>query len=468
MTPSNHGTHQASGFAIVYIAVAIVVIGVIGAALARISMSSVSSSVQLQQLNIARYLAESGLEYARGVAAYEKSQGKSIDHTINTLNANSGRVSVADLGSFALAATKNGSNILVVSKGYAKSGLASYIIPGTLNITYGSNAASNEALKGIYSGISAGISGNFVGNFATYSPILNGGANIQGSLIYLEKSATCLNINGSVHVGTVGGSDYVCSDACVVISGNPVINGNIYSQGDVTVISGTVNGDIHSGGNVSLDWGAQVNGDIYTHGTFSQPQYYTGFTRRVFYNQPIPNMCTSYTLPNHENVPSSNALRVGWSGPNTSTYTFYGSTNIADHSNAFSSINSAGGTKICFDLSAPNTYLNIFDSGDMNINGDLYVRTSTSTSCFDSVNRVSTNFANTAAAKRVYMDVQGTVTFNGGSNWFGTIYAKGNINTGGGGTYIGAYYTNQSFNPNNSGGLNTIFVESSYVDKYWP
>ena len=104
----------------------------------------------------------------------------------------------------------------------------------------------------------------------------------------------------------------------------------------------------------------------------------------------------------------------------------------------------------------------------MTINGDVYVRTSTATSCFDGVNKVSNiNSPNFASASRVYADVAGTVNFAGGSNWFGTVYAAGNINPGGGGFYIGAFYTNQNFNPNQSW-IYTRFVLSDYVSSYWP
>ena len=457
-----------SGFAIIYIIISIVIVSIIGAAITRISSSSVLSEVELAQLNNARYLAESGIQYAQGLAANYKKQSKTIAETVAALNQNSGTVTVPGAGTFTLVAAQSGANILVTSTGRVKSGLANHQLPLTMSIVYGTSASTSEALKGVYSGASASISGNYIGNFATASPILNGGAVVQGSLIYLNTTS-CLNISGSVTIGTVGGNDYLCSDACITMTGGPTINGNVYAQGNVTIIGGTVNGNIYSGGNVTLDWGAKVNGNIYTHGTFTQPQYYTAFKGTVYYNAAVPSMCTNYTLPDHEHVASSTALSVDWSGPNTSTYTFVGSPDINDHSKAFSSIYSAGGTKICFDISPPNTYLNIFNSGNMSINGLLYVKTSPATTCFDSANLVNNvNFANYAYASKIYMDVLGTVYFSGGSNWFGTVYAGGDISFGGGEADIGAFYTNQNFNPSNAGGLTSRFVASDYVNKYWP
>ncbi|OIO05616.1 MAG: hypothetical protein AUJ49_01005 [Desulfovibrionaceae bacterium CG1_02_65_16] len=480
MMRRNNKTNRESGFSIIYLIISIVIVSIIGAAIAKISASSIMSELQLTQLNDARFLAESGIEYAKGIAAYYKNQSKPIAEAVAALNENSGVVTVANAGKFAIVATQSGTtSILVTSTGYAQTGMAKHQLPLTTIITYStaSDASTSDALKGIYSGTSANISGNFTGNFATAAPILNGGATINGSLIYLSSSPTCLSISGSVTVGVVGGNDYVCSDSCINISGGTTINGNVYAQGDVNVINGTVNGNIYAGGNVTLaknsnnTWGggATVNGDIYTHGTFSQPPYYTSFKGTVYYNSPVPDKCTSYTLPEHENVSSSTALSVNWSGPGSNQYIFSGKDDISDHSYAFSSINSSGGTKICFDLSKPNTYINIFDSGDMNIRSTLYVRTSTTTNCFDSVNQInSINFAQYTAASRVYMDIRGKVYFAGGSNWFGTVYAGDDISFGGGEASIGAFYTNKAFNPTNAGGLTSRFVASDYVNKYWP
>jgi hypothetical protein len=41
-------------------------------------------------------------------------------------------------------------------------------------------------------------------------------------------------------------------------------------------------------------------------------------------------------------------------------------------------------------------------------------------------------FLKSEYAERVYVDVRGSATLGGGTNWFGTIYAKGNVLPGGG------------------------------------
>jgi len=324
-----------------------------------------------------------------------------------------------------------------------------------------SEASTSQALKGTYSGISAIAAGSMTGNMTTNAATINGGSTIGGSVTYLGTGSTCLDITGSAIVGTSSNSNFVCSESCVVVEGGAIVNGNIYSQGDVTV-SSTVNGDIYSGGNVALSWGAVVSGNIYAHGTFTKPQYFTSYTGTITTGHAIPSHCLSYTLPAHTTVPSSTALNVN------GEYTFYGTTDLSNKTNAFTSISTNGGSKICFDLSTANSYINIFNQGSMTIRGDVYVRTSTSTSCFDYTNKVSNvSFANFDYAKRVYMDVGGTVTFNGGSSWFGTIYSSGNIYPGGGGSYIGAFYTNNKFNPDSTWSYSR-FVASDYVSTYWP
>jgi len=460
--PRRAQRHACGGFVLLYVVIAIVLIGGAAFALSSLSSSANMSTAGYLQTKNARYLAESGILYAKGlVASYEK-QSKSIDEAVTALN--SVTVSVSGAGSFTLSATKSGSSIVVSATGTTQSG-AAVQLPQSVSITYSpaqSEASQSQALKGTYSGASAYIAGAFSGSVTTQSATLSGGSNVGGSVNYLGTGSTCLTITGGVTVGTAGNDNFVCSDSCVVVDGGSTINGDIYSQGAVTITSGTVNGDIHAGGNVYLDWGATVNGNIYTHGTFSTPQWYTNYHGTVTTNAPVPDQCVTYTLPAHEIVAASSVLKL-----NGGKYTFFGKSDLSDKSNAYTGITSNGWPSVCFDLSTPGTYINFFINGNMSFSGNIYVRTSTATSCFDASNQItSTNFANYAAASRVYMDVTGKVTFGGGSNWFGTIYAGDNIYPGGD-VYIGAFYTNKSFNPNNSW-INTRFVLSDYVATYWP
>lgn len=468
MPPHPKATQQ-RGSVLVYFAMVLVVFGVLAMAGATRYGSSIVGVSLPNCATSARLMSEAGMRYAvarlrscttvdevnTAVAAmngvtYTVDAAKGLRFT-TTVSYNSG-TNTATVSASGLGCPSS------MSAAAASTAAASVNLPG---ISTASEASTSEALKGTYSGTSAIAAGSMTGNLTTNAAMITGGSTVGGSVNFLGTGPTCLHIGGGATVGTSGNNNYVCSASCVVVDGGAVVNGDIYAQGDVYV-SSTVNGDIHSGGNVTLWWGADVSGNIHAHGTFSSPPYFTSYRGTVTTGAAVPSLCESYTLPAHETVASSTALHV------TGQYTFYGTTDLSDRTNAFTSISSSGGSKICFDLSTPDSYINIFNRGSMTIRGDVYVRTSTSTPCFNSSNKVSNiNFAAYEHARRVYMDVGGTVTFAGGSNWFGTVYAAGNIYPGGGGSYIGAFYTNSAYNPFSIWSY-TRFVASDYVAKYWP
>ena len=462
-------TTQQRGSVLVYFARALVAFGVFAMAGATRFASSIVGVSLPNCATQARYMSEAGMRYALGRLRACTTEAEVIA-AVAAMNGIPFTVDATKGLSFTPAVSYNsGTGVATVSasgKGCpnalsvaASTPSASVNLP---SVSSAPEAATSEALKGLYSGASAIAAGSMTGNLTTTSATISGGSSVGGSVNYLGTGPTCLNISGGASVGTLGNSNYVCSESCVVVSGGAVVNGNIYAQGDVTV-SSTVKGDIYSGGNVVLSWGATVSGNIYAHGSYSAPPYFTSYKGIVKTGYAVPDHCATYTLPAHETVASSTALNIGGG-----QYTFYGTTDLANKTNAFTSITSGGGSKICFDLSTPNSYINIFNKGNMSINGEVYVRTSTAKACFDSANKVSNvNFSKYDYAKRVYMDVGGTVTFAGGSNWFGTIYAADNIYPGGGGSYIGAFYTNKSYNPNNTWNYSR-FVASDYVATYWP
>jgi hypothetical protein len=459
-----HQNNASQGFVLVYIVVAIVVMSAIGMAITGIATSSNNAQVSMLQTINARYMAESGMLYAKGLISAYEDQNRSIDETITALNANSGTVTVTGAGSFTINAAKSGSDIVITSTGRAKSGVSTVTLPQSATVTYstgGTSAAESQALKGTYSGVSAIVFGQYSGNVTTNSATVGDGSIIKGSLNYLGTSASCLSIKGGSTVGIYGADTYTCSDSCVNVYGGATVYGDINAQGDVYVAS-LVYGDIHSGGNVTLDWGATVYGDIYVHGTFTQPNHFYGLHGTVYKNSPAPNMCATYTLPPHATVTSNNNLVIN------GDYTFTGKTDLADKTYSFKSISSNWGSRICFDLATPGSYINIWDKGNLSSNSDIYVRTSATTNCFDLTNWVgSVNFARYSAASRVYMDVGGTVSFGGSRAWFGTVYAAGNIYPSSGGFNIGAYYTNQAYNPSTTWTYSR-FVLSDYVATYWP
>lgn len=497
--------HGQRGSVAIYLALALVAFGVLAAVGATRFSSVIQSVLQPNCITQARYMSESGMRYAMA-RLRACADATAVNAAVADMNSRTFTVDANSGLSYTISASYASGSATVSSTGASCSKLgpsaSTFTGSATVNlptIGSGSSAADSASLQGTYSGTSAVLAGNSSGNVTTSSATLQGGSTVAGSLTYMGTS-TCLDLTGGVTIGTQGHGDYVCSNSCVSIGGGSFVYGNVYSQGNVTVtsgvvagniyangavtvtggtvqgnvysqgsvsVTGTVTGSIYSGGNVSLGWGANVSGNIFCTGTYSVPAWFTGYSGQVTTGYPkasIPgaSACTSYALPAHKTVASTQARVI------SGNQTFYGTTNLADTSNAYTSISTSGWPSICFDLSTPGTYINVFCSGNMSISGDIYVRTSTATSCFNAANKVNnTQFAGSAAASRVYMDVQGTVSFGGGTSWFGTVYAGGNIYPGGGGSYIGAFYTNQSFNPN-SQWISTRYVGSDYVATYWP
>lgn len=460
------GTSE-QGSVLLYLVLGLAAFGVLIATGTSIFSSSVRSTLAPNCALQARYMSESGIRYAAARLRACTSAAE-VSAAVSAMNAHGNYTVNAARGlAFRITASYNSGTAQIASVGSGcPSSVSSAATTTSVSINLpavSSEASTTQALKGTYASLpSSWTAGSTTGNVTTTSANLSGGSVINGSYSYLGTDAsTCLHITGGVTVGTVGSNNSVCSNTCVIVDGGATVNGDIYSQGDVTVAS-TVNGDIYSGGNVYLNWGAKVSGSIFVTGQVYRPAYYTGYTGAITTGHEAPPRCSSYDLPAHELVPATQSLSV------TGKYTFFGSTNLADKTKAFTSITSNPGSQICFDLSTPSSYINIFSSGPMSINGEVYVRTSTSTSCFASANKVSSiNFSNASAASRVYADIRGEVSFAGGSNWFGTVYAAGNIYPGGGGSYIGAFYTNQNYNPYGTWTYSR-FVLSDYVSAYWP
>jgi adhesin HecA-like repeat protein len=521
-----YGSHSQQGSLIVYLALALVAFGILAMAGMTRFGASVTSVLSPNCATEARYMAEAGTRYAsarlRACTTSTQAQTAASDmnsHGTYMVNAAKGQ-------GFTLTASYSSGTAFITSIGTGcPSSLSSTssTLTSTINLpSVGSAAATSAALQGTYSGASGtGTAGTTTGNVATTSLTIGNGSIIGGSYIYLGTGSSCLTITGGEKIGTLGTGSYACSDTCAVVSGGSIINGNLYSQGSVTVTSGTVNGDIYakgavtitsgavngtvyaqgnitiqnggavsgniySGGNVSLDWpgnSPDVTGNIYAVGTLTLPSqwavpanFYKGQYIKLSSASsiPTPDMCANYTLPAHKNIATTAKINLH-SGD---TYTFFGSS-LADTSNAYTSISADWGSKICFDLSTPNTYINIFNSGNIQSNAVIYVRTSTATSCFDSANDITRYaynqnsnsqqyFPGYTAASRVYTDVQGTMSIADGRVWFGTVFAGGNIYPGSTDIFdYGAFYTNQNFNPNNYY-VHVVFVPSKYVNTYWP
>ncbi len=508
------------GSIVVFFAIAIFVIAALSVGLSTTSSISTLNQLEFNQANSARNLAYSGLEYAKGLKAVYENDKAFSDYrkAIEGQGQGQGQVSLGDdVGTFTISilnptisGTTTTYSISVLGETPAGPFQARYQLADATPLTYEEkeekDAPGNPRVPTSLAAPSIDLGGDTAtGDFIASEYSFNGGVKVYGSIDYVNTEGDCLILTGNAF-GKSDGSSHICSNTCIEIKtgtqpvyseifsqGDVIISnaqniradihaggdvkitngngvyGDIYATGNVVISNGTVEGDIHAGSDVWLSsWSAKVTGDIYVHGNYINSISDKLMEGAVYYNQPAPSapsMCNSYALPEHEVVPATAAFNLGWSAPNYGKFTFFGSSDIDDHSYAYTSMSSSGGTAICFDLSVPNTYINIFSGGNMNIGGDdLYVRTSTDTDCFDKGNLVeTTDFAYSEYASRVYMDIRGDVSFNGGAFWLGTIYALGTLTIEEG--IIGAAYSNEKLTM--GGGSDYKFVASDYATKNW-
>jgi len=365
---------------------------------------------------------------------------------------------------------------------------------------------------------SGAINGNIGGDTITF----NGGSHVYGSVVQ-TSTKKALYIIGSY----VGGSDAkICSNSTITIDGNVTVVGTVYSKGAVDIENGKVTGDVYANGDVTINSNSTVTGNIYANGdvdikngkvigtvfctgnvtlengssisgdinsqagvkikngsvggivhyatTFSACNYctYGGSDNNVTGFTYVFDCAASYTLPAHtckdpNQTPSS--LNVAYVAPDyNAQYTFVAKESMDDYF-SFQDFKAVGGSKICFDLSNGG-YITIFVSGTFDLNGDLYVKTSSSDgSCFQDSNKVKNlSSSKNSYASKVYLESCSTsdMSFAGNYDWFGTIYATKDIDFSSGGVLVGAFYSSAG-TVNVTGATKTTFVESDYAKKHW-
>jgi len=435
--------------------IGIVVISGLAASMASFyNTSTVAGINDIGYLN-AYYLAESGVRYAKlkqldvnsdSNPCYTYSIGSSGNSIKIVVDKDSGTTST---GIYSANSSFKSTRVINDS---------SYKGPNSSKITYPTNAS--------YSASTFGLSGTYSGDYISSDFQLNGGVNIDGSLIYLGTTAACLNIYGN-RVGKLDGTDIICSKSCIYVGGNVKIYGTVTAAGNITVDSGTITGDVYAGGDVSITkWRGKIDGNVFLYGTIDDDskKFVTG---KITYLTKKPDSCTNYGLPSHQKSSSPKP------DPNyTGTYTFVGTDSLSDVSSyAFESFTTGRGASTCFDLSKDNTYINIIVNSNLSFNSSIYIKTDSS-DCFSNSNKLSLSTYNTEkfidAAKRIYIDVNGTSSFSGdGHGWVGTLFSQGSITENGTFYVTGAVYSNTSINSANAGSNYFYFSESDYVATYW-
>jgi hypothetical protein len=512
----------ANGSSLLWAIGALVLLSVVGATVALMSPSALQSKLEQEAGMRAYYNANAGLNYILGAQQASIASGNSFSNykivmgnegSVEYVLANNDKFSFK-LGNFISSGSGGTYQIvnLVGTSGRQSSGSAAYgyILYGGAKgdssiITYGTQSNTADFANSIAeSNYTTNLQGTVTGDLVSKGYTFNGGVNVKGSLTYTATN-TPIKISG----GTIGGTGkYVCSNSDVIFSGGVTINADVYVHGNMTIDSGSaqINGNVYSSGyakeengyitgNVNSqksitiqNWGGKGKlfsgdddgyGNIYVQGSWPtwtgdvsslHNVYVTGtikgdahlkgsvigstVTGKIDSNTTNPiapvacNKTKVFSPPlisatNSYNLTGSDTLYAGTSG-NYNTY-------------KYKAFTTGGGTSLCLDLSAGGG-LNILVSGDVKMNGNLYIKTSSKGSCvkFDSATVSYSSYAS-----KVLLVSDGSVTFNGGSNWFGSIWAKGDVTLGGGSIVIGGVYSSDGdINAASAGGVTMTYVAS--------
>jgi formylmethanofuran dehydrogenase subunit C len=456
----------------ILIAVVLAIIALTGLAIwmSKESGISVINQLELNQADTARNLASSGVEYVKGLSYSYQKQGKTFTAFKDALTANGGTYDLgADVGSFVVTVPTNTTSgttttYTVNVVGMTPSGFlqAKYQIPNTISLSYSYTPAVNpDVPQALNVADTVDFSGtSYYGDSIFKNATFNGGVKIYGSLDYVTTGTACLVLQGN-QIGNKDGSSHICSDTCITLNGNVPLYGTVTAQGDVTINSGSVHGDIYSGGNVTIYGNSKVTGDVYAKGTINIVSgSITGDQVKL---DSKPAKCTGYTLKDYvAQTTTQPAVNIGWT---TTPYTIVGVTNINDKTYIFPSFSmSYGQTYLCLDLSQDNSYVNIFVNGDFSFAGILQLKTTSGGSC-KNANSYSLDDRK-KYAKRIYMAVGGKTTFSQDAHdWVGTIFSQGNITASSTMNVVGALYSKGTIST--GGGVSSYFVMSDYANLTW-
>jgi hypothetical protein len=134
----------------------------------------------------------------------------------------------------------------------------------SLNAGFGGNVTGSvySAGNGAFTVGNATINGDQLVSLNDLGTLIGFGGNVDGMELFYSK--------GAVTVGNadIEASDYVYSGGDLKVnSGAYIESSEVYAQGKVDMDNARIVGNLRSGGNVRLNFGARVNGDIYANGS---------------------------------------------------------------------------------------------------------------------------------------------------------------------------------------------------------
>ncbi|WP_235669475.1 bactofilin family protein [Solidesulfovibrio carbinolicus] len=508
LTPPITSPNAARGSVMVAVIGTLILLGVLAAAIQKQFGASSSSMVTENRTDSAGYAASSGLAFAAvqkdsalaamhtaGATTYTLGTGLTFTLTVGAKNTGTGKYPVTVVGT-----SSPGTGL------EANAYMSASITPAASSNT-NTGGVSDYVMS---TGGTAKVAGYVAGDVLADTVTLQGGSTVAGSLT-TTSTTTPLVISGGVTVGGTG--EVICSNSSITVSGgSQVVNGTLYSQGDVTIDGGaTVNGDIYAKGSVTVSGGSTVNGNIHSQASVSLTSAKIGSStvKRYIYaggtvtatggstiyvdihsqtNIALQNITVygnmyaktgvttdknktkftgnTYTNPTAPTAPVACATYTAPTAPiftATTTLPSNGDILLSAGNHYYKSFTRSNWTRYCLDVSSGD--INIFVSGDAKITGEIYIKTASSNNCY--TNRMSNiNEAYASEAAKVFLYTGGEFTLSGGTNWFGTVLANGNIQPAGGSSIIGSLHSiNGSVNPNSSW-YEIKYVKSNYLSSH--
>lgn len=466
-----------SGSTIIVIIIAIVAMAGIAIGMSKMSSISVLNQLQFNQANSARGLALSGIEYAKGVAYSYSKNSKALSDVIDYLTTNPTHSLGDSIGSFTLTNITAGTDsfsLNVIGSTPSGPNQAQYKLASSVSIPYTTGEVDpDKSLYAITGAASVTLNRDNKITGSVYSKTgttLNGDAIVDGNVI----SGGCVTINN----GTVKGNVCTTCPWSISWSSNTKVEGNVTVFSNLTMNGGTYGGDVNVTGNLTVNGKATFGANIYAKSiTFNGHQitlkgtaYSAGeinggtYLNRVEnHENPIPAACDTPTVtPKDADIGyATEELLI----QDENSYTFSAANNNDPTYNSidFTKITLNNDNKtLYFDLSQGD--INILVTGDVTFNRLFTIKISPDGTTWETFDPTNITKTMKKYAKRIYLESHGTISFNGATNWVGTLYAHGfNLNKDG--QILGTIYSKANLNANS--GVNVTIIPSNFVDKWW-
>jgi len=287
-------------------------------------------------------------------------------------------------------------------------------------------------------GTNIDVGGNIVFNGDV---TINGGSDIHGNV----DSSGDISLGTNVHVyGNLTGAGNVTVNGASIVDGNALAGGN-FSTGTNVLMKGTIgaNGSVHLGGSTTV-LGAITYGTTFTTGSGAT---YPSATRGSVVVNPVTFSPVA--------IPAATSFSAG--GPD---YSLGGGSSLVLPPGVYGDL--VMGSNCDLYLSAGTYY---FDKIQLGGGTDIFIDLSGGLLDIFVVNNLNfgTNvdmFLANGDASDIYVEVTGDATINGGSTWFGTVFASGSrVSFGTNCDITGAVYSSDRIVINGGSTINFVLAD---------